>query len=67
MKSKKLAVVDQNICVSCGACTEACMIGAISTPNGCYAVVDESKCVGCGRCSNICPTGCITITDRTGI
>ncbi|SFK85492.1 4Fe-4S binding domain-containing protein [Lachnospiraceae bacterium KH1T2] len=66
MKSKKFASVNKDICVSCGACTGECMLGAITTPNGCYAVVDTDKCVGCGRCSMICPTGCISIKDRIG-
>ena len=60
----RIANVNKNICVSCGACTSVCPLGAISTPNGCYAVVSQ-KCVGCGKCSKVCPTGCITICDRT--
>ncbi len=66
MKSKKIAFVNENVCVSCGACSQTCMIHAITMPNGCYAVVNQDICVGCGRCSRICPTGCIEILDRTG-
>ncbi len=66
MKSKRFAFVNENVCVSCGACLGACMINAISTPNGCYAVVNKEMCVGCGRCSKVCPTGCIDLLDRTG-
>ncbi len=67
MKSKKLAVVNESVCVSCGACHEICPMVAITTPNGCYATVDSDLCVGCGKCSRICPTGCITIIEREGV
>ncbi|MCR4901534.1 MAG: 4Fe-4S binding protein [Butyrivibrio sp.] len=66
MKSKKVAKVNRNVCVSCGACLMACPRQAISTPNGCYAEVNEDMCVGCGLCSKTCPTGCIDILDRMG-
>lgn len=61
---KKLALVNQNICVACGACMKACPREAISIYRGCYAMVDESKCVGCGLCSKTCPAGCIIIQER---
>ena len=32
---KKLAVVDRNICVACGACLKACPKNAISIHRGC--------------------------------
>lgn len=62
---KKLAFVDQNICVACGACMKACPKGAISVYRGCYAVVEEGKCVGCGLCAKTCPAGCITVKERS--
>lgn len=61
---KKLAFVDKNRCVSCGACMKVCPMGAISVWRGCYSVVDEQKCVGCGKCANTCPAGCIEIKAR---
>lgn len=64
---KKLAVVNQNICVACGACMKACPKGAISIYRGCHAVVDEVKCVGCGLCAKTCPAGCIAIKGRSEV
>lgn len=61
---KKLAVVDRNICVACGACAKACPKGAISVWRGCYAVADPGKCVGCGLCGRTCPAGCIQLRER---
>ena len=64
--AKKIAVVDKNICVACGACMKACPKGAISIWRGCYATVNGENCVGCGLCAKTCPAGCITIEDREG-
>ena len=61
---KKLAQVDKQICVSCGACVKVCPKGAISIYRGCWAVVDEAKCVGCGLCGKACPAGCIAVAER---
>lgn len=63
MLKKKYAEVEKSICVSCGACTQECPLGAISIYKGCYAVVDKEKCVGCGKCAKVCPTGAITVRE----
>ena len=62
---KKVAFVDQTVCVACGACRKACPKGAISIYKGCYASVDAAKCVGCGLCAKTCPAGCITTKERS--
>jgi len=62
---KKLAFVDQKICVACGACMKACPRNAISIYRGCYAVVEASKCVGCSLCAKTCPAGCIEVRERS--
>ncbi len=64
MNNKRIAAVNTDICVACGACQTECPMGAISVYKGCYAVVDGAKCVGCGKCSRICPAGCIEIRER---
>ena len=61
---KRIAVVDQTICVACGACVKACPRGAIAVWRGCYAQVDGAKCVGCGLCAKACPAGCIAVAER---
>lgn len=57
--AKRLAYIDKNRCVACGACMIACLRKSITIYKGCYAVVDEGKCVGCGLCAKTCPAGCI--------
>ena len=47
MLSKKVADIDKNRCVSCGACYNNCPRKAISIVHGCFAEVDFEKCVGC--------------------
>ena len=64
MSSKKIAQVDKNICVACGACTKVCPKAAVAVIGGCYAQVDPELCVGCGLCSRTCPASCIEITER---
>lgn len=64
---KKLAVVDQTVCVACGVCMKACPRGTISIYRGCYAVVEEENCVGCGLCGKACPAGCISIKERSEV
>lgn len=62
---KKIAVVDQKICVACGVCMNACPKGTISVYRGCYAMVEEARCVGCGLCAKACPAGCIAVKERS--
>lgn len=46
-------------CVGCGACKDACKLGAISflPQNGgfTYPKLDVDKCVKCGKCLAVCP------------
>ncbi len=43
-------------CVSCGACVEACPVGAISEGDGKF-VIDADACLDCGACAGACPVG----------
>jgi ferredoxin len=43
-------------CVSCGACAEACPVGAIAEGDGKY-VINAELCVECGACEGACPVG----------
>ena len=46
-------------CVSCGACADACPVGAISQGDATY-VIDANACLDCGSCSDTCPNGAIS-------
>lgn len=63
-KLRKKAVVNQNLCVACGACTKVCPRNAISIPKGIYAVVCTDQCIGCGLCAKECPASVITMEEK---
>lgn len=59
--AKRLAKVDQTVCVACGECENVCPKGAIGVFKGMFAKVEESRCVGCALCGKNCPAGCIEV------
>lgn len=62
MSSKRYAQVDKEYCVSCGTCTKACPLQAISVPDGIIsAVVELARCIGCGLCARECPASVIKV------
>ncbi len=63
-KSKRIAQVDRDNCVACGACMKVCKFGAITIEKGIYAKIDQDKCVGCKKCAKICPASVIAIITR---
>jgi len=66
--SGSVAGVDEDICISCGACIAACTYGAISfhdTPHGKKATVNPVLCKGDGLCNSKCPTGAVSLKHYT--
>ena len=68
--SGSVCAVDEEQCLSCGACISVCAYGAIEfqeTPQGRKAKVNPVLCKGDGLCNRKCPTGAIQLkhfTDR---
>ena len=54
----KVAVIDQEKCISCGKCEEVCHFDAIHH-NDIYSI-NELSCEGCGLCSLACPVDAIS-------
>jgi heterodisulfide reductase subunit A2 len=60
--------VDENKCVSCGACITVCNYGAIDfyeTPQGRRARVNPVLCKGDGVCNTVCATSAIVLKHFT--
>ena len=54
---------NQELCIQCNACIEACKVNAISeTDDG--VEIDTSKCINCGSCIRVCPTEAITSKEK---
>jgi heterodisulfide reductase subunit A len=63
-----VAKVNEDECVSCGACITACTYGAIQfhdTPKGKKAIVNPVLCKGDGLCNAKCPTNAIVLKHFT--
>lgn len=70
------SVIDQDLCIKCGKCIDACSYGAIhrmtrpcASACGMKAIssdefgradIDQEKCVSCGMCLANCPFGAIS-------
>ncbi|MBW1805723.1 MAG: CoB--CoM heterodisulfide reductase iron-sulfur subunit A family protein [Deltaproteobacteria bacterium] len=66
--SGAICEVNENDCVSCGACISVCNYGAIEfqdTPQGKKARVNPVLCKGDGLCNSRCPTGAISLKHFT--
>lgn len=51
------AVIDSELCTSCGLCRETCRFDAISEENEIISL----KCEGCGACALVCPEEAISL------
>lgn len=45
-------------CISCGACSDECPVGAIAQGDSQYEI-DANACIDCGACAGACPTDAI--------
>ena len=53
-------VIDEEECIGCGICVDACPQEVLDVPRGVCEVVNEDSCIGCGDCLEECPMGAIT-------
>lgn len=58
-KGAKIAVKDEEKCVSCGICEDYCRFKAIEDMK-----VDPLRCEGCGVCAYVCPEGALQLQDE---
>lgn len=62
-KPKALAVIDENICIGCTLCIQACPVDAIVGAAKQVHTVIESECTGCELCVAPCPVDCIAMAE----
>jgi NAD-dependent dihydropyrimidine dehydrogenase PreA subunit len=63
IKMNKIVIIDEGLCVGCGACVSLCpkKILSMDEKSGKCRVTDESKCDRLRGCVKICPVGAIKI------
>lgn len=55
-----VARVEEDLCIGCDACSEACQFGALSL-DGFVMQVDKNLCMGCGVCLSRCAQGALEL------
>ena len=61
---RKIIKIDEEKCIGCGACADACHEGAIEMIDGKAKLTKEDYCDGLGDCLPTCPTDAITFEER---
>ena len=56
-----VAIIDENICIGCTLCIQACPVDAILGAAKLMHTVIEDECTGCELCIPPCPVECITM------
>jgi len=54
---KVMPVINQDVCIGCSACVNACEEDVLQIVAGKSSVVNPSACTSAGTCAAVCPTG----------
>ena len=58
-KEKMVAIIDEQVCIGCTLCIQACPVDAILGAAKHMHTVIEAECTGCELCVAPCPVDCI--------
>lgn len=61
---RKIIKIDEDKCIGCGLCAEACHEGAIGMVDGKAKLLRDDYCDGLGNCLPVCPTDAISFEER---
>lgn len=61
---RKIVEIDEDLCIGCELCVNACHEGAIGMVNDKAKLLRDDYCDGLGDCLPACSTGAITIVER---
>ncbi len=62
-KPRQLAVIDEQVCIGCTLCIQACPVDAIVGAAKQMHTVIAVECTGCELCIAPCPVDCISMVD----
>jgi len=62
-KPKRIAIVDENVCIGCTLCIQACPVDAFVGSSKVMTQVISSECTGCDLCLPVCPVDCINMVE----
>lgn len=60
-RAKAVAKIDENTCIGCTLCIQACPVDAILGSAKHMHTIISSECTGCELCLAPCPVDCITM------
>jgi electron transport complex protein RnfB len=63
---RSVAVIDEQWCIGCTLCLDACPTDAIMGSNKMMHTVIEPYCTGCELCVPACPVDCISLENASG-
>lgn len=63
---RSVAFIDENWCIGCTLCLDACPTDAIIGSNKQMHTVLEPHCTGCELCLPVCPVDCILLENVSG-
>ena len=62
---RKVVFIDENWCIGCTLCLDACPTDAIMGSNKRMHTVIEAYCTGCELCLPVCPVDCILLENAS--
>ena len=64
---RSVAVIDEDWCIGCTLCLDACPTDAIVGASKRMHTVIEEHCTGCALCLPVCPIDCIAMVAVSGV